>query len=349
MTVSKARQLYDILKAQILEGKFADQEKLPSIRDLATEYQLSKNTVNTVMAMLVNEGLAQVKEGNGTYVNRGRGPAKARMIGMLLLDFTRGNMYVDTELLGSVQRGITKDYYLSLVNTADRCDVFCEGLERLLDMGVAGFLVIPPRLGPQSAEEMRRVQSLISQRPTVFMNRGIKGIEADMYSMDLRKGVESAFEYLVTSGKKRIAMVLHDSEKFEREEREAYQLLTRLYGMQEREDLLIPWSNDIGEIKRALGGMMGEIDALIAPDNVLAQTADILLKSGKRVPAELSLVGINDTICSRMFNPPLTSIAFPVERIGRCAVAKLIGRIEGTDDTPPKARNFAPDFIIRGT
>lgn len=88
ITMGKARQLYEILKNDIAEGKYESDEKLPSIRALADSYGMSKNTVNTAVAMLVNEGLATVREGNGTYVIRT--PRKSRMIGVMMFDFCVG-------------------------------------------------------------------------------------------------------------------------------------------------------------------------------------------------------------------------------------------------------------------
>lgn len=43
-SLNKGRQLYDILKSDILEGRYATGDKLPSIRELAQRYGLSKNT-----------------------------------------------------------------------------------------------------------------------------------------------------------------------------------------------------------------------------------------------------------------------------------------------------------------
>ena len=48
VTVNKAKQFYLILKEQINGGKYQIGDKLPSIRDLAQAYGISKTTVNTV-------------------------------------------------------------------------------------------------------------------------------------------------------------------------------------------------------------------------------------------------------------------------------------------------------------
>ena len=344
-TLNKGRQLYDILKGDILEGKYAMGDKLPSIRELAQRYELSKNTVNTVFAMLVNDGLACVREGSGTYV--GSEKREARMIGVMLLDFAEG-MRVEVDLLRHIQTNLPSHYYLSLMNTADRYNTFCDCLRQLIDMRAAGFLIVPPKGEPRDQELEQAIQ-LISSRPAVMINRTIEGLDADCYSMNLGKGIEKAFEYFVTSGKRNTAIVLHDSPKFIREEVEAYVKCSRIYDLTPRMDFLIDWSEDIGVIREKVQRLLPQIDSLVAPDGVLVQLNDLIEQCGKEIPHELSIVGINDTIASRLFRPSLTSIAFPVERIGRHAIQKLVHRIEGKENAPYKMTNFEPELIIRNT
>lgn len=346
VTMGKARQLYEILKEDISEGKYEDNSKLPSIRALADEYGMSKNTVNTAIAMLVSEGIATVREGNGTYVIRT--PRKSRMIGVMMFDFCVG-MRVETMILEHIQKALPVDYYLSLVNHSERYDIFCDSLEHLIDAGAAGLLIVPPKDNPKFIGDMQRVQTLLSQMPTVFINRSIPGIEMDTYSMDLKKGMEKALEYLHATGKRKTAIVLHDSAKFVKEELDAYEEYLEQNGLSRDDRFLIEWSDDIREIRIKLHALLGEFDSIIAPDNVMVHLGEVIAESGLKIPSELSLVAINDTLLSKIHNPPLTSISFPVERIGKNATQQLIRRIEGGENLPVTVRNYSPEFIIRKT
>lgn len=345
VSISKARQLYEMLKEEIVSGKYASGDKLPSIRDLAEQYSLSKNTVNTVVAMLVNDGLAVIHEGNGTYVSSAR--QQVKMIGVLLFDF-RQNMRVDTDILQHIQLCLPRNYYLSLMDTSNRYDVFCEALERMIAMKPEGFLILPPRVRP-TEQESQRIRELLAGRPVVMLNRSIEGLQADMYSMNLGRGIEKAFEYLAMSGKQRTAIVLHDDFKFRAEEIEAYRRCCEKLGIHTCAEYEIEWQSDMDDVTRRVGAILPEIDSLICPDEILLGLQPVIYASSKEIPTELSLIGVNDTVNSRLFRPPLTSIAFPVERIGRHAVNKLIGRIEGTCDDPVKQINFEPELIIRNT
>lgn len=346
VTMGKARQLYEILKEKIEEGGYEQNARLPSIRVLAEKYQLSNNTVNTALAMLVSEGLVTIRDGLGAFVTHAA--RKSRMIGVMLFDFGVG-IRVDNMILEQIQKNLPSEYYLSLVNTSDRYDVFCDGLEHLIDVGAAGLIIIPPKDDPKYITDFNRVKDLLSRVPTVFINRGIPGIEADSYSMDLFKGLSSVFGYLAATGKRRTALVMHDSVKFAQEEEQAVNAYRAHYGLPEESVVCIPWDDDIREIQFNLKNVLPETDSIIAPDNVMIQLTDMIAGTGKSIPEELSLIGINDTLLSRLYNPPLTSVVFPVERIARHVVHKLVARIENTEQDAPVFRNFTPEFVIRKT
>ena len=344
--VNKARQLYEIIRKDILDGeKYKVGDKLPSIRDLAREYDLNKNTVNTVISMLVSDGLVSVREGAGTYITFKK--QEIRLIGVMLFDFCTG-MRVDTDILKYIQMNLPGNYYLSLMDTSNRFDVFCDGLSRLCDMDAQGFLIIPPKDYPQP-EALERAKALLMNRPTVMINRTIAGIETDSYSMNLGKGIEKAFEYLFTLGKRSTAIVLHDDSKFINEELRAYTKCCMEYGLTFRKDFLIDFSSDPAVIDEQVRGILPQIDSIIAPDDILVQIRSTLQIDGRKVPQDFSLIGINDTTYSKLFNPPLTSIAFPTEKIARSAIHRLIQRIEGNADLPIETINFEPELIIRNT
>ncbi len=345
VSINKGRQLYEILKQDILQGKYAQGDKLPSIRELSQVYGLSKNTVNTVFAMLTNDRLCYVSEGNGTFVgSRQEGP---RMLGVMLIDF-RIEARVESDILKHIQLNLPTDYYLTLMNAPNRYDAFLESLKVMENSHPAGYIISLPKAEP-TPSELQQALRLISARPSVMINRTLPGLNVDTFSMDLKKGMAKAFEYLVISGKKNIAVLLHDTKKFLQEEKAAYTRCCRLYGHTPRKEFLIDFSEDIEIVKEKVAKILPQIDALIGSDFTLYQLNELLGRCGKEIPKELSVIGINDTIYSRMFNPPLTSIVFPVERIGRHTISRLIQRIEGKETDAYKTVNFEPELIIRST
>ena len=58
------------LRSMILEGQYAHDERLPSERHLAEQFQVSRGTIRAVLQVLENQQLVTRHVGSGTYVNR---------------------------------------------------------------------------------------------------------------------------------------------------------------------------------------------------------------------------------------------------------------------------------------
>src|SRR5215467_1002893 len=64
------RQLYDHLRASILDGRLEKGAKIPSTRLLAAELGVSRNTVLNAYDQLIAEGYIESIEGKGTFVTQ---------------------------------------------------------------------------------------------------------------------------------------------------------------------------------------------------------------------------------------------------------------------------------------
>jgi GntR family transcriptional regulator len=64
------KQLKDILKANILDGKIKPCEKIPSEIELSKKYQVSRVTVRRALSELVDEGFLVTKQGKGTFASK---------------------------------------------------------------------------------------------------------------------------------------------------------------------------------------------------------------------------------------------------------------------------------------
>src|SRR5258705_3771981 len=62
------RQVYERVRAQILDGRLRPGERVPSTRVLADELGLARNTVARAYDDLLSEGFLTGRRGSGTYV-----------------------------------------------------------------------------------------------------------------------------------------------------------------------------------------------------------------------------------------------------------------------------------------
>lgn len=63
------QQIADNLCHQILEGKLPPGERVPSVRDLAGEYEVNRNTLLRTYAILEEAGIITNKRGIGFFVS----------------------------------------------------------------------------------------------------------------------------------------------------------------------------------------------------------------------------------------------------------------------------------------
>ena len=65
------RQLRDLVVERIIDGSFAEGEAVPSVRQIATDYQINHLTVAKAYQELVDIGLLETRRGLGMFVIAG--------------------------------------------------------------------------------------------------------------------------------------------------------------------------------------------------------------------------------------------------------------------------------------
>ena len=63
-----AADLASLLRSEINLGQYARNDKLPTERDMANTYGVSRGTVREALTKLMENGLVEIKHGSGTYV-----------------------------------------------------------------------------------------------------------------------------------------------------------------------------------------------------------------------------------------------------------------------------------------
>ncbi|SDF93384.1 GntR family transcriptional regulator [Marvinbryantia formatexigens] len=86
-------QVMTAIKHDIVAGRLALGEKMPSVRDLAIQYTINPNTAGRVYKELENEGICFTRRGMGTFVTEDEErikQMKEEMAGELISQFLGG-------------------------------------------------------------------------------------------------------------------------------------------------------------------------------------------------------------------------------------------------------------------
>jgi LacI family transcriptional regulator len=89
------------------------------------------------------------------------------------------------------------------------------------------------------------------------------------------------------------------------------------------------------------------LTALFCDDDVLASGAYLAARElGRRIPADLSVVGFDDLDVARVLDPPLTTVTADAEALGRIAFELLQARLAGAR---PRSRVLDVSLTVRGS
>ena len=177
--------------------------------------------------------------------------------------------------------------------------------------------------------------------PMVVVNNYFPNWNLDCVVCDYRDATEQAMNYLFQLGHQRIGMITGSSRvQTARDVVETYDKKLRQAGIKSlpswREDGLFTEEGG-SEAARKLITRHPELTAILAGNDKMAIGAiHYLNESDKRVPTEISVVGMDDMRDAAFANPALTTIHMPLYQVGVLACEKLIARIQG-DPEPIRA------------
>lgn len=346
-TIGKSKQFFDFLKNEIISGEYKPGDKFPSIRDLAEKYGISNITVNSVISRLVTDGLLYVVQGRGTFVAEKRNTVKhgKRMIGVMLFDFSLENN-VEAEMFNSIQQNLKEDYFLIPYNSYNNTDNFYKGLKGFVQLDVDGMIIVPP-----TAEDYKEdiISSIFKREiPVVSINRRISGIKADFVCFDFEEMAYRAANYILGKGRTGIALVEHDSPSIAPLMLKGFRRAHTEGNVSVKDELVFTWLQSYSNPELIIAGMINKSDGLIASDYLIYKGRKAIYDSKKRIPEDLSIVGINDTVYSRFMSPPLTAMPHPSCEIGREALNMLMDRLENNRNFIME-KSFVSDLIVRSS
>lgn len=160
-----------------------------------------------------------------------------------------------------------------------------------------------------------RLDDALGTRPAVMVNRPIRGRVS--VTADQRGAVRLAHDHLRELGHERIAYVRGPAGKWTSSARDAE--ATRL-GL----DLVGPEAPTFTGGSRAATELDSGVTGVIAHNDLVAVgLIDTLLRSGRRVPEDVSVVGCDDIELASLVRPSLTTVTMPLDELGRRAVDLL--------------------------
>lgn len=219
----------DIIKS-IQEGIYKEKDLLPSEKELAEQYGVSRITTNKAMNMLARQGVIERIQGKGSFVSSNamemtqnviemekfteaehvperHSESAQNMIGVIVdgFDITWGS-----NLIKGIERECNKQNLgMFFCCTYGSVDAENEGIKNALTYGVRGLILMPVQ-GEKYNDTILKLA--LNKFPVVLVDRDMKGIGIPCVKTDNYAAAKELTEILISRGHKNICFVTHSVE-----------------------------------------------------------------------------------------------------------------------------------------
>jgi LacI family transcriptional regulator, galactose operon repressor len=252
---------------------------------------------------------------------------RTRTLGLIITDIE--NPFYP-ELVRAVEdAALAHDHTVLLCNGAEDPDRERRALEELAERRVDGIVIASGRLTARYSDWLASAPT-----PIVLVNSHVEGLPVASIVSDNRAGGRLGAEHLIALGHRRIGYLTAPPANAAAGERLAgVHDALRAAGL---DPAAMPLEEGDGHVA---GGELAmtrlihrapELTGILCYNDLTAIGALRALRAvGRRVPAEMSVVGFDGIEAAAYVDPPLTTIEQQTTEMGRWAVDRLIGRLHG--------------------
>ena len=207
-----------------------------------------------------------------------------------------------------------------------------EAYSLLTEPGSDGFILLGGQTNVTFVQRLKEIGI-----PFVIAGAHVHPVLTNCVMANYRSGVEAAVEHLVSEGHRHIALVNGpNSTTTSLEKLQSLQLALHSRGLSLNSDLVV--NGEFGaesgyEQTQILIKKTIVIDAILYADDHMAMGGlQALKRSGINVPRDVAVIGFHGFEITRYTEPPLTSVEFDMEQMGRIAARRLLMMLDSPDD-----------------
>ena len=221
-------------------------------------------------------------------------------------------------------------------------------IDILLRMRVDGVIVMP-----QISSRKECYQSLVRQQvPVVFFGDVPFDIpDALVAAWDVRPAMRRLLEHVAARGCRRIGLVGERYFRFSRERYQVFKQTAAELGLQ-HDTTWDTWA-EVGDPEepdwgQAIAASPSRPDAIVAlNDNCGLRMIDSLRRHGLRVPEDIRVAALGDTIETVEATAQLTSIREPIREIGRAAAQLVVDALRDPTVSSRSRLVDTADLVVR--
>lgn len=333
---TKHERLRDHLVTEMQEGRLKPGALLPSEQNLAESLGVARNTVRQAMASLEQDGFVQRVHGKGTFVHEHvKEKFRTNSTGLfaVIVPETQRGFYPN--LLKSFSTAAEGIHHQVIVcNTDNQVDRQGNAILQLIDREVAGVVIVPTTTPATPLFQVAQLQK--RNIPVVFCSRRVEGSRAPLLGIPFEQVGVLAAESILSQGHREIALFFtHPSEAtlgYEAGFRKAIQrhagtgpVGLKVY-MADRSSPDVTFYEDWVNTSLEMAVFQTKTPATAIFTGFDSFTEAVYLKlvrTGYRVPEDISLVGFGASQRTTALQNQLTSVTIDEVLMGQQALNYL--------------------------
>ena len=335
-------QVANILRNQIYYGQVSG--KLPTIRQLAEQYDINLKTANRAVGILVDEGLVKRIRGKGTFtLDQGDGDSTLSTVGLVLSDVLNPNF---ARLAEAIQQRAYRKRVSVLVSSNGRDPKRFEAILRMFrEQGIQALVV------QGGAVRTQECQDLLESLEVPIIGDHTHREDIDDVWLDVRAAAQMATQHLIDRFGGHVAFVSGSDED-----------ATKTGRFKGYRDAMLSSGLDIDMryVRRAdptyTGGWKGLSEILsdgLRPRSaflynlVMAIGANTAIRdAGLSIPGDIGVAGCDDSVSEDEMIVPTTTVAFSYDEEAR-QILRLVQRRLSRPDIEPMSIRIPPKLLVR--
>lgn len=324
-----------------------------TIKDVAREAHVAISTVSNVVNNVDNvseetrkrvldavEKLHYVPNFNARTLKAN----KKNTIG-LFLSSLQGDFYrtlIQAVHLQAKMNGYMLNIYVSNDNTSE------EVYGMIASSGVEGAIIMNESLTDKYIDRLAKTGI-----PMVFLERECSGENISSVVIDNYSGAETAMEYLIKQGSRRIGYLHGVESRDDRERYRAYCDVLNKYNIPIDENIIFEgYFEEViaySEIRQMfIKNNTGLPDAFFCANDEMALGCIRALGSfGIKVPEQVNVMGFDNIAMAQYYTPSLSTIDSPVEELGAKSTLELIRMLREENTSEGVVTKLVPSLVVR--
>ncbi|MGC3945810.1 MAG: substrate-binding domain-containing protein [Chryseolinea sp.] len=329
-----------------------------TIMDIASALQVSKSTVsralqghsdinvNTRKAVL---DMAHQLDYQPNLLALGLAKSRSYTIGIIVPEFI--NSFFPYIIIGAQQVANPAGYHVIICQSNESLETEIANTNVLMSSRVDG-VVASVTAETDNLDHFHKFQR--AGIPVVMFNRICDGLDVSKVLVDDYDGAYRGVEHLIQQGCKRIAHLGGPQNlQIGRQRLKGYLDAMRDYNLPVDDDLIV-YYNLTRENARPAAQQL--LDLPTPPDGIFAvndpagiETILVAKSKGVCIPNDVAVVGFSNEPTSALIEPGLTTLAQPLDEIGKTTVQLLLNEIESDDSVLPSTRILKTQLIVRAS